>query len=421
MAAHSRGTAGMKYSLFSLARNALTGHELAARLAQPRAETALRVVIVGGGGHGLATAYYLAKDHGITNVAVLEKGGSAAATPAATRRSCARTTCSRPTRTSTSTRSSCGKGCRGSQLQRDVQPARRASISRIRTRRRTPLPRGNAMRLNGIDAELLDRDEVQKMVPLLDYSTTRASRSSAAAAAARRHGAPRCGRLGLCARRRQPRRRHHPELRGHRLASSDGADRRRRDERAAPSRDEGRPRRGRPHRPCRGMAGLRLPIETHVLQAFVTEPMKPLLDTVVTFGAAHFYVSQSDKGELVMGGDLDGYSTRSAATCRDRARGQLRPGAVPELQPAAHAAQWGGVMDMTMDGARSSARRRSTASTSTAAGATAASRRRPAPAGLRRHDRERASRTSSTPRSGSTASAAATDRREGRRPAPGAH
>ena len=57
------------------------------------------------------------------------------------------------------------------------------------------------------------------------------------------------------------------------------------------------------------MAGLRLPIESHLLQACVSEPLKPLLDTVVTFGAGHFYISQSDKGGLVFGGDLDGYNS----------------------------------------------------------------------------------------------------------------
>ena len=57
------------------------------------------------------------------------------------------------------------------------------------------------------------------------------------------------------------------------------------------------------------MAGLRLPIESHVLQAFVTEGIKPLIDTVITFGAGHFYISQSDKGGLVFGGDIDGYNS----------------------------------------------------------------------------------------------------------------
>ena len=57
------------------------------------------------------------------------------------------------------------------------------------------------------------------------------------------------------------------------------------------------------------MAGLRLPIESHVLQAFVSEGIKPLIDTVITFGAGHFYISQSDKGGLVFGGDIDGYNS----------------------------------------------------------------------------------------------------------------
>ena len=100
------------------------------------------------------------------------------------------------------------------------------------------------------------------------------------------------------------------------------------------------------------MAGLRLPIESHVLQAMVSEPVKPILDTVVTSGAVHFYVSQSDKGELVMGGDLDFYNSYAQ-------RGNLP---VIEHVVAACLAlfpsfgrlrlmrTWGGIMDMTMDG-----------------------------------------------------------------------
>jgi heterotetrameric sarcosine oxidase beta subunit len=100
------------------------------------------------------------------------------------------------------------------------------------------------------------------------------------------------------------------------------------------------------------MAGLRLPIESHVLQAMVSEPIKPVLDTVVTSGAVHFYISQSDKGELVMGGDLDFYNSYAQ-------RGNL-----PALEHVVSAClalfpsfgrlkmmrSWGGIMDMTMDG-----------------------------------------------------------------------
>ena len=100
------------------------------------------------------------------------------------------------------------------------------------------------------------------------------------------------------------------------------------------------------------MAGLRLPIESHVLQAMVSEPIKPILDTVVTSGAVHFYISQSDKGELVMGGDLDFYNSYAQ-------RGNLP---IVEHVVAACLAlfpsfgrlklmrTWGGIMDMTMDG-----------------------------------------------------------------------
>jgi sarcosine oxidase subunit beta len=100
------------------------------------------------------------------------------------------------------------------------------------------------------------------------------------------------------------------------------------------------------------MAGLRLPIESHVLQAMVSEPLKPVLDTVVTSGAIHFYVSQSDKGELVMGGDLDGFNSYAQ-------RGGLRIVEhvveaclmlFPSFSRLRLLRSWGGIMDMTMDG-----------------------------------------------------------------------
>ena len=100
------------------------------------------------------------------------------------------------------------------------------------------------------------------------------------------------------------------------------------------------------------MAGLRLPIESHALQAFVTEGLKPLIDTVATFGAGHFYVSQSDKGGLVFGGDIDGYNSYARrgnlATIEDivECGMALWPG-LGRLRLLRH---WGGVVDMSMDG-----------------------------------------------------------------------
>ncbi len=100
------------------------------------------------------------------------------------------------------------------------------------------------------------------------------------------------------------------------------------------------------------LAGLSLPIESHALQAFVTEGLKPFLDTVVTFGAGHFYVSQSDKGGLVFGGDLEFYNSYAQrgnlANWEDVARGGLA--LFPSLGPLRLLRSWGGIMDMTMDG-----------------------------------------------------------------------
>jgi sarcosine oxidase subunit beta len=100
------------------------------------------------------------------------------------------------------------------------------------------------------------------------------------------------------------------------------------------------------------MADVRLPIESHLLQAFVSEPVKPFLDVVVSTGALHFYISQTDKGEVLLGGGLDGYNSYG------------QRGTIPNIQEVTSAAtemfpnisrlkwmrQWAGVMDMTMDG-----------------------------------------------------------------------
>jgi sarcosine oxidase subunit beta len=100
------------------------------------------------------------------------------------------------------------------------------------------------------------------------------------------------------------------------------------------------------------MAGFRLPIETHVLQALVSEPLKPVLDTVITSGAVHFYISQSDKGELVMGGDIDGYNSygqRSNLPAIEHAV-QSMVALFPSFSRLRMMRTWGGVMDMSMDG-----------------------------------------------------------------------
>jgi len=100
------------------------------------------------------------------------------------------------------------------------------------------------------------------------------------------------------------------------------------------------------------MAGLELPLETHVLQAFVTEGLKPLIDVVLTYGAGHFYINQSDKGGLVFGGAIDGYNTYGQRGTLPMVE-EVTAAAVtllPALARVRVLRQWGGVMDMTMDG-----------------------------------------------------------------------
>ena len=100
------------------------------------------------------------------------------------------------------------------------------------------------------------------------------------------------------------------------------------------------------------MAGLRLPLESHVLQAFVSEGLKPFIDGVVTFGAGHFYVSQSDKGGLVFGGDIDGYNSYAQRGNLATVEHVVEAGKamIPALSRVRVLRSWGGIMDMSMDG-----------------------------------------------------------------------
>jgi sarcosine oxidase subunit beta len=100
------------------------------------------------------------------------------------------------------------------------------------------------------------------------------------------------------------------------------------------------------------MVGLRTPLVVYPLQAMVSEPLKPVLDSVVTFGAGHFYVSQSDKGELVMGGDLDMYNSYAQRGNLPALEEVVASGLqlFPFMSRLRLMRHWGGVMDMTMDG-----------------------------------------------------------------------
>jgi sarcosine oxidase subunit beta len=212
--------------------------------------------------------------------------------------------------------------------------------------------RGNAMRLAGVDAELLDREAVRARLPALDFDNARFPI-----------------RGGLL-QRRGGTVRHDAVAWGYaRAADQRGVDIVQNCEVTGIRVDGGRVvgvdttrgfvRAGKVGLACAGsssrvaaLAGLSLPIESHVLQAFVTEGLKPLIDTVVTFGAGHFYISQSNKGGLVFGGDIDGYNSYaqrgSLSVVEDVC--ECAMALMPMLGRLRLLRGWGGLMDMSMDG-----------------------------------------------------------------------
>jgi heterotetrameric sarcosine oxidase beta subunit len=344
----------MRYSIFNLLRQACRGHRhwtRAWRDVSPK--PAYDIIVIGGGGHGLATAYYLAKVHGRRNVAVLEKhwigSGNAG-------------------RNTTIIRSNyllagnvpfyelsmqLWEGLE-QELNYNAMVSQRGVLNLYHSdaQRDAFVRRGNAMRMHGVDAELLDVDAIRRLMPYLDFENARFPI-----------------RGGLL----QPRggtARHDAVVWGYaRAASALGVDIIQNCEVTGFIREAGRivgveTTRGEIRAEKIGMAvagnsskvaamaGMRLPIESHVLQAFVSEAIKPLVPGVVTFGAGHFYISQSDKGGLVFGGDIDGYNSYAQRgnlpTVEDVCAGAMA--LMPAIGRVRVLRSWGGIMDMTQDG-----------------------------------------------------------------------
>jgi sarcosine oxidase subunit beta len=344
----------MKYSIFSLLSQAFQGNKgwsTAWRDAQPKDE--YDVIIVGGGGHGLATAHYLAKEHGLTNVAVLEKGyiGSGNVGRNTT---IIRSNYLLPGNTPFYEWSL--KLWEG--LEQDINfnamVSQRGVINLFHSdaQRDAFARRGNAMRLNGVDSELLDREQVRQIAPYLDFDNARfpvkggllqprggTVRHDAVAWGYARAASQRG--VDIC---------QNCEVTGVRIENGKiiGVETTKGFIRA---KKVGFAAAGNSSRVA-AMAGLRLPIESHVLQAFVSEGVKPLIDTVITFGAGHFYVSQSDKGGLVFGGDIDGYNSYAQRGSMPLVEHLMEEGVamIPMLSRLRFLRSWGGIMDMSMDG-----------------------------------------------------------------------
>jgi len=346
-----------RFNAWNVFKNGLTNQkDWDRQWRDPEPKKEYDVIIVGGGLHGLATAYYLAKNHNVKNIAVLEKGWIGGGN-AGRNTTIVRSNYMMPGNHQFYEHSLKLWENLSHDLNYNVMFSQRAHVSLFHSpgARDAAARRYNIMSLHGTDAEFWSLDKLKKNIPHLNYADSRFPI------------------LGAAVQRRAGNARHDAVVWGYaRAADQLGVDilqncevtsvkrNNERIESLETSRGEIKGKKigfavaGNTSR-LWSMAGLgSLPIESHKLQAFVTESIKPLLDHVVVYGVggAHFYISQSNKGSMVFGGDLDWYKSYAQ-------RGNL-----PIVQDVAEAAMaimpclgrvrllrhWAGVMDMSMDG-----------------------------------------------------------------------
>ncbi|MFD1881529.1 sarcosine oxidase subunit beta family protein [Paracoccus pacificus] len=344
----------MRYSGFKVFWEGLrgnTGWKPVWRDPAPKSE--YDIIIIGGGGHGLATAYYLASVFGQARIAVLERGWLGGGNVG---------------RNTTIIRSNyllpgnqpfysfSMKLWEGMEqdFNYNAMVSQRGVLNLCHTdgQRDAFRRRGNAIHLSGDDAELLDSAQVRAMCPFLNFDDARfpikgglLQRSGGTA----RHDAVAWG-YARGADMRGVDLIQNCEVTGMRIENGRilGVETKRgyigaKKVGVAVAGSSGL---------LMAMAGMRLPIESHVLQAFVSEGLKETLPGVITFGAGHFYVSQSDKGGLVFGGDIDGYNSYAQRgnlpVIEDVAEGGMA--LMPMIGRARLLRAWGGIMDMSMDG-----------------------------------------------------------------------
>ena len=344
----------MRFSGLRVLREGLTGNRgWTAQWRDPEPQAEYDAVIIGGGGHGLSTAYYLAKNHGMTNIAVLEKGYLGGGN-VGRNTTVVRGNYFLPGNSEFYSHSLKLWERLSEELNYNVMFSQRGVITLFHSdaQRDASARRGNAMINQGDDAELLDRDGLRKLLPYLDYDNGRFPI------------------YGGLLHRRGGTARHDAVAWGYaRGADQRGVDLIQQCEVTGIDIENGKVRGVQTTRgPIRAkkvaivtagrsgqvaaMAGMRLPIESHVLQAFVTEGLKPVIDHVVSFGMGHFYISQSDKGGLVFGGDLDFYASYAQRGNMPMMEHVMEAGMtlMPMLGKARVLRSWGGIMDMTPDG-----------------------------------------------------------------------
>ncbi|NIZ15394.1 sarcosine oxidase subunit beta family protein [Phaeobacter sp. HF9A] len=343
-----------RFSGWRILKEGLTGNKgWTAHWRDPEPKRDYDVVIVGGGGHGLATAYYLAKEHGLRNIAVLEKGYLGGGN-VGRNTTIVRANYYLPGNSEFYSHSlKLWEGLE-QDLNYNAMMSQRGMLNLFHNdgQRDAAVRRANSILNQGDDAEILSRVQLRKLVPFLNYDNARFPIMGALLqrrAGTARHDAvawgfargadqygvdliQNCEVTGI-------------DVEGGKVVgvqTARGPIRARKVALAAAGRSS----------QVAAMAGLTLPIESHVLQAFVSEGIKPVIDHVITFAEGHLYISQSDKGGLVFGSYLDFYSSYAA-------RGNLpmqehTMEAIAAMVPAVTRARllrsWGGIMDMTPDG-----------------------------------------------------------------------
>lgn len=348
-----------RFSAWSVFWNGLTGQKGWSRQwRDPEPQPHYDVVIIGGGLHGLATAYYLAKHHNVGKITVLEKGWIGGGNAGRN------TTIVRSNYVMPGNREFYEHSLKlweelSHELNYNVMFSQRSHVTLLHNPGAVDAAarRYNTMRLTGNDdVEMWDLDKLKATIPHLNYAPSARFPITGAAVQTRagtaRHDAVVWGyaraadQLGVdiiqqC------------EVTG--IETNDGAVTRITTSRGAINAGKvGLAVAGNTSRLWQ-MAGLHnLPIESHKLQAFVTEPVKPLVDQVIVFGmgGAHFYMSQSDKGGMVFGGDLDWYKSYAQKgnlpVAEDVTASAIS--IMPSLARLRVLRQWSGVVDMSMDG-----------------------------------------------------------------------
>ena len=343
-----------RYSIFSIAKNAASYHQKwqqAWRHAEPK--STYDAVIIGGGGHGLATAYYLANIHGMTNIAVIEKGWLGGGN---TGRNTTIIRSNYMWDESAAIYEHALKLWEGlsQDLNFNVMFSQRGvlTISHSEHELKGMSRRVHAIRLNGIDSDILSPSEIKKLVPTININPN-----------------IRYPVMGGFLQKRAGTARHDAVAWGYARAADElGVDiiqncevtglRRNGNQITGIQTTKGFVKTSKVGCVVAGhssiiadMANIRLPITSRPLQAIVSEPIKPILDTVIMSNAVHMYISQSDKGEMVLGAGVDKYNSYA----------QTGSWTIPEHMVAAAIdlfpflfqlrmlRQWGGIVDTCPD------------------------------------------------------------------------